>query len=174
MRYRNPMLLLAIAFSTPLSATSCFLARGISPCDPNPAHALLLEINRVRALEGVGPVRPNHMLAQAAQRHADALQRGEGGGHFGADGSDPLLRITDAGYRPQAFGENIAWGSLTPDRIVQAWMDSPGHRLVLLGPDYDEVGLGGILDQGRPIWVADFGTQPEESAGRCHPWPLQH
>ena len=162
--------LLVLAASSLLA--SCIPPLGVTPCGENPAQELLAEINRVRRLEGVPPVRPNEHLARAAQAHASSLAQGQGSGHFGVDGSDPLIRIRAAGYLPLEFGENIAWGSSAPARIVRAWMDSPGHRLVLLDPDYDEIGLGGALDPDNPIWVADFGAQKERANGRCHPWPV--
>jgi uncharacterized protein YkwD len=164
-------LLLALAYL--VLHSSCIPPMGVSPCPHNPAQGLLAEINRVRSLAGVPPVRPNEHLARAAQGHATDLAAGRGDGHFGPDGSDPLVRITDAGYMPNAFGENIAWGSSTPERIVQAWMDSPGHRMVLLDPYYDEIGLGGVPEAGPPIWVADFGAQREPATGRCHHWPIE-
>ena len=113
---------------------------------------------------------PNALLMRAGQSHAQALADGTASGHFSADGSDPLERITDAGYLPRAFGENTATGSSAPERIVRAWLESPGHRAVLLDPMQEEVGLGGVLDTDRPVWVADFGASRESSEVRCHLW----
>lgn len=155
---------------------SCALLSGcasmlrLPECAANPAQNLLGEINEVRAREGVPPLRPNVLLARAAEAHARSLAGGDASGHLGSDGSDPLQRITDAGYPPLTFGENTATGSSAPRRIVEAWLASPGHRLVLLDPSYEEVGLGGALDTDRPVWVADFGSQSEPPDTRCHPW----
>lgn len=156
-------------------ASSAFLSSCITPlrpsrCEANPAQQLLIEINEARAREGVPPVWPNALLAGAAEGHAQALAEGTASGHFGPAGSDPLQRITDAGYLPLAFGENVAMGSLVPRLVVEAWLRSPGHRLVLLEPSYREVGLGGVLDPDHPIWVADFGGALESPETRCHPW----
>jgi len=129
-----------------------------------------MEINAVRTREGALPLWPNIQLARAAQGHAQALADGEASGHFGADGSDPLQRITDAGYLPNAFGEDIAMGSAAPRLIVEAWMRSPAHRQVLLDPSLREVGLGGISSPDKPIWVADFGARAQAAETRCHPW----
>ena len=168
---RTPPLVTILWFALAASASmsSCILPLRTSGCRANPAQQLLIEINGARARAGVPPVWPNVRLARAAEAHAQALAEGGASGHFGPTGSDPLQRITDAGYLPLAFGENIATGSLAPRLIVEAWLASPGHRLVLLDPAVQEVGLGGVLDSDPPIWVADFGSGREISETRCHP-----
>ena len=57
-------------------------------------------------------------------------------------------------YRAEMFGheniqdhvwgvrENIASGVRTPEQIVQAWMNSPGHRSAILGETYLTIGIG--------------------------------
>jgi uncharacterized protein YkwD len=169
MRTLPPASILLFALASSASLSSCILPLGTSKCRASPAQQLLIEINEARARAGVSPVWPNVRLARAAEAHAQALVRGEASGHLGPNGSDPLQRITDAGYLPLAFGENIAMGSLAPRLIVQAWLESPGHRLVLLDPQVREVGLGGVLDSDNPIWVADFGSGKESTETRCHP-----
>ena len=153
-----------------VSLSGCASALRVAHCPANPAQDLLVEINAARADAGVPPLRPNPLLAQAATEHAVALSEGRAAGHYGEDGSDPLQRISETGYLPIAFGENTATGSAAPERVVAAWLDSPGHRTVMLDPSYREVGLGGALDSGRPVWVANFGTSTEEAAARCHAW----
>ena len=148
----------------------CILPPRPRQCEANPAQRLLEEINEVRAREGIRPVWPNLLLARAAQAHARALSAGEASGHFGSDGADPLQRMTAEGYHPRAFGENTATGAADPRLIVEAWLRSPAHRQVLLDSDVEEVGLGGVLDTDRPVWVADFGAGIETSETRCHPW----
>lgn len=173
MRTSRVVPILRVSLASPVLLFGCATGPGVSECGANPAQRLLFEINEARASEGVPPVWPNAMLVSAAQAHAQALADGTASGHLGADGSDPLERITEAGYLPIAFGENTATGSSAPARIVEAWLASPGHRTVLLAPSYDEVGLGGVLDIDRPVWVADFGARKESSDVRCHPWREQ-
>ena len=164
---------LALNLCLVVSLPGCATLPQASECDANPAQALLIEINQARTQEGVPPVWPSPVLIRAAQAHAQALADGTAEGHFSADGSDPLERMTAAGYLPIAFGENTATGSSTPARIVAAWLASPGHRAVLLDASLEEIGLGSVLDIDRPVWVADFGTQQESSDVRCHAW-LEH
>ena len=170
MRASPPALTLTPAFAASVFFAGCVTLPRVSECAANPAQDLLVEVNGARAREGVPPVWPNTLLIRAAQAHAQELADGKASGHVGADGSNPLERITDAGYLASAFGENTATGSSDPEPIVAAWLTSPGHRAVLLDPSLEEIGLGGVLDTDRPVWVADFGARRESSEVRCHLW----
>ena len=72
------------------------------------------------------------------------------------------------GLSQWAFGENIAWGmdSLgTPEAIVEAWMNSPGHAANILSGQFREIGVG--FASGTPsnpdanggIYTTDFGLR---------------
>ncbi|MFA7682367.1 MAG: CAP domain-containing protein [Candidatus Peribacteraceae bacterium] len=52
-----------------------------------------------------------------------------------------------------AVGENIAKGQLTPQQVMQDWMNSPGHRSNILHPQFEEMGVGIF----GAVWVQDFG-----------------
>jgi uncharacterized protein YkwD len=80
-------------------------------------------------------------------------------------------RARRAGYLRNddyALGEDIAWGEgelSTPDSIVTAWMNSAGHRAVILDRDYRDVGVGIVA--GVPVdaelpgatFVLDVGSR---------------
>jgi hypothetical protein len=57
------------------------------------------------------------------------------------------------------LGENLAWGTgglATPGAIMQAWMNSPGHRENILNPDFREVGIGVVA--GNPAAADGYGA----------------
>ncbi len=63
--------------------------------------------------------------------------------HERPDGSRCFAVLND--YNINSFytlGENIAYGYLTPESVVEAWMDSPGHRANILNPDYTSIAVG--------------------------------
>jgi uncharacterized protein YkwD len=103
----------------------------------------------------------NPLLTAAAAAHAkDQAERGEMS-HEGADGSHPADRVKRAGYQYLACGENVAYGSWTPDRLMQGWMDSPPHRKNILG-DFTEIGAArATAVDGNNYWAVVFGK----------PWP---
>lgn len=63
----------------------------------------------------------------------------------------------DVGYEFILIGENIALGNFGGDEaLVQAWMDSPGHRANILNSRYTEIGIAAErgLYKGKKVWLA--------------------
>lgn len=54
-------------------------------------------------------------------------------------------------------GENIARGQADAAAVMQAWMNSPGHRANILNCDFKTLGVGVHLGSGGPWWTQDFG-----------------
>jgi uncharacterized protein YkwD len=46
------------------------------------------------------------------------------------------------GISYKAAGENIAMGQRTPEEVVTAWMNSPGHRANILNANFTHLGVG--------------------------------
>jgi uncharacterized protein YkwD len=140
------------AASPPCAATT--VAAGQAPA-AIVGRAVRCLVNARRAANGLAPLRPSRQLRVAAEAHgADMVSH-----RFFAHVSPFSGAITDrarrAGYVQNddyALGEDIAWGEAelsTPDAIVTAWMNSPGHRAVILDPDFRDVGVG--ITTGVPV-----------------------
>jgi uncharacterized protein YkwD len=52
-------------------------------------------------------------------------------------------------------GENVAWNQKSPEAVMHAWMNSPGHRRNILNPSYSEIGVGAVVSNG-PYWTQHF------------------
>jgi uncharacterized protein YkwD len=134
--------------------------------------ATLCLLNRERARHGLAPLRRNPILELASQGHSEDMAARNFFAHETPDGADPGARMAAAGYPVTAAttGENLAWGEeskSTPVRIVQAWMDSPGHRANILRPKFTEVGVGvahesptASVDHRVGVYTTDFGGPP--------------
>ena len=81
-------------------------------------------------------------LANAAQSHAKDMMENNYFSHTGLNGSTPGDRITAEGYRWQTYGENIARGYGTAQRVMDGWMASEGHRKNILNDAFTEIGIG--------------------------------
>lgn len=58
----------------------------------------------------------------------------------------------------KAYGENLGKGyNSNPERIVDAWMDSTGHRANILREDYTSIGVVAYNVEGTVYWVQLFG-----------------
>ena len=122
---------------------------------------------RPRARRGCGP---RASLAKAAGAHSRDMVRHDFFAHDSPTGSTPKERIDRAGYfdgaSSWAMGETIAWGSggrATPASIVRSWLNSPGHRAILLDGRYKDLGVGIALGApghgGGATFTGDFGAR---------------
>ncbi|WP_315789600.1 CAP domain-containing protein [Fischerella sp. JS2] len=110
--------------------------------------------NEERAKNGLAPLKENAELNYAADEYAEQMSETGVLSHTGPDGSQPWDRAKTVGYEAQTMGENIARGQKTPEEVVAAWMNSPGHRANILNSKYTEIGVG--FDDN--FWVQDFGS----------------
>ncbi|MFC7528144.1 CAP domain-containing protein [Actinoplanes sp. GCM10030250] len=77
--------------------------------------------------------------------------------HVWRDGSTFVTRTRAAGYR-QPAGENIAWGYRSANEVVDAWMESPGHRANILNCGAKSIGAGvAYAADGTPYYTQVFG-----------------
>lgn len=134
---------------------------------PNPATpaadnsgAVLGLINQQRAANGCGPVSTNGQLSSAAARHAKDMLASGVKGHDGSDGSTSQSRVADVGY-PGTWAEIVYWGfggGGTPQAAVDWWMNSPGHRAIMLNCDFKAVGVSAVSADGKMTSVGVFGA----------------
>ncbi len=135
---------------------------------------IVREINRVRAAEGLRPLKVSPALRSVAFVHSRTmLQRGFFD-HTSPDGTSATDRI----LRSYPGRPNRAWavgevlfstsGALTAREAVARWLASPGHRGILLSTQWREVGIGvarsplaGGAFNNLPAVVAtaDFGAR---------------
>ena len=54
----------------------------------------------------------------------------------------PFQMIQSFGLTFRTAGENIAYGQRTPQAVVNAWMNSSGHRANILSASYTQIGVG--------------------------------
>lgn len=76
--------------------------------------------------------------------------------HTRPNGSSFSAVLKENGISFQGAGENIAWGQRTPEQVVNAWMNSEGHRANILNPRYTSIGVGYYLNGATPYWAQLF------------------
>nr|WP_267244837.1 sigma-70 family RNA polymerase sigma factor [Streptomyces sp. PR69] len=116
-------------------------------------------VNAERAKEGCGPVSGNAQLHEAALNHSEDMAARDYFDHSSPEGTGPGERITAAGYRWSTYGENIARGQQSAAKVMESWMNSPGHRANILNCSFKEIGVGVHEAQGGPWWTQVFGAR---------------
>lgn len=117
---------------------------------------VLALVNKERAAVGCPVLTVNEKLTKAAQDHSEDMAAHSNMSHTGSDGSDPGQRITRAGYQWSAYAENVAYGYDTAAKVMEGWMNSPGHKRNILDCNVKEIGIG--LAQPGQYWTQDFGA----------------
>jgi uncharacterized protein YkwD len=153
---------LLAAFSvTPLTATA-----AASPTVDSRERAIVRAINRQRARHGLAAVRTSRRLARAADFHSWEMLDADYFAHESRDGASFDQRVRRYA-KHRSLGETLAMlggcGDGSARRVVRMWMNSSGHRAVLLSSAYRRIGIGkraGNLGGNRACVVtADFGSR---------------
>jgi hypothetical protein len=139
------------------------------------ANDVLNLVNKERQAAGLAPLTRAVELDRAAQKYAQYMADAGFFSHNGPDGSTPSARIKAEGYSGYTWGENIAMGQPTPEAVMQAWMNSSGHRANILHSSFKEIGIGvAKAAGGRSIyWVQDFGARNGGGGGTAPPAPAK-
>ncbi|MCZ7420415.1 CAP domain-containing protein [Verrucosispora sp. WMMA2121] len=130
-----------------------------SPSDDVTAEAaeVVKLVNAERAKAGCGALSIDDKLMTAAQRHSQDQADHRNMSHTGSDGSDPGDRIDRVDYAWRTYGENVAWNQRTPAAVMDAWMNSDGHRANILNCAFTEIGVGVARSNG-PYWTQVFAA----------------
>jgi uncharacterized protein YkwD len=118
--------------------------------------AVLVLVNRERATAGCSPVTAGSALDGLAQAFSEDMAARDFFDHTDPDGDSPWDRAEQAGITDLG-GENIARGQADAQAVMDAWMNSAGHRANILNCDYRTLGVGIHFGAGGPWWTQDFG-----------------
>lgn len=141
-----------------------------------PTNAALLELHNLvnearseprkcgdKSMPAVAPLKYDQYLGQAAQTHAEDMAVNKYFSHDSLDGSSFVDRINRTPFTGDPGGENIASGQQSASAALSGWLNSPGHCVNLMDPDFDVVGYGYSEYKdpkySTPVtyWVQDFG-----------------
>ncbi|MFJ8824507.1 CAP domain-containing protein [Streptomyces sp. NPDC102467] len=120
------------------------------------AAQVLTLVNQERAKAGCSPVTADSGLAALATAFSEDMAARNFFDHTDPDGATPWDRAKKAGITDLG-GENIARGQANAQSVMDAWMNSPGHKANILNCDYKTLGVGVHFGSGGPWWTQDFG-----------------
>ncbi|WP_367566657.1 CAP domain-containing protein [Lacrimispora sp.] len=112
-------------------------------------------VNAERAKEGLAPLTIDPVVEKAADVRAREIQSKFD--HTRPNGSSFSSALKEQGADFRGAGENIAWGQQTPKEVMNAWMNSPGHRANIMNKSYTHIGVGNVQNgSGTQYWVQLF------------------
>lgn len=119
------------------------------------AEQVVKLVNEERAKAGLSALTMDTNLTAAANTRAKEIK--ELFSHTRPDGSSFSTVLKEQGVTFRGSGENIAWGQKTPEQVMNAWMNSTGHRANILNENFKNIGVGYYQDEnGVNHWVQLF------------------
>lgn len=111
-------------------------------------------VNKIRAENGLKPLTYNWQLSRVARYKSEDMRDNRYFSHISPTYGSPFQMIKNFGLTYRTAGENIAKGQTTPSGVVNAWMNSSGHRANILNPAFSEIGVG--YASGGHYWTQMF------------------
>jgi uncharacterized protein YkwD len=125
------------------SLTGAMVAPPMPAAPPalHPIEARIIEkTNSERARHGLAPLAVDTSLVRSARKHAAWMTNNRSMTHTSAP-----------------VGENIAMGQHSSGEVLNAWMNSSGHRANILNPGYRRIGVAAYATpQGTIFWCQQF------------------
>lgn len=114
--------------------------------------------NAERKKEKLNPLKAAPLLFASARKHSANMAKKDELEHE-LDDKTVKDRIVAEGYKFGRLAENIAKGQKSPKAVLEAWMNSDGHRKNILTPELTEIGIGIEKNaKGQIYWTQNFGT----------------
>ena len=143
----------ATATAAPASASAATARASVMSMAPETYEKRVQHwVNRVRAKRGLRQLRVARCTDRVAERWTRHLAAGD---LFFHQSMQSVLERCNARYA----GETLGRGAITPKRLVRMWMESDGHRAILISPQPRRIGIGSVPDAwGRWVTTANFMT----------------
>ena len=111
-------------------------------------------VNVQRSQNGFSPLTANWELSRVARYKSQDMADNRYFSHTSPTYGTPFQMMKSFGLRFRTAGENIAYGQRTPQAVVNAWMNSSGHRANILNASYTQIGVGYVA--GGNYWTQMF------------------
>ena len=111
-------------------------------------------VNAERAKYGLSPLAQDKGAAEVAHLRAKEIVKAFS--HTRPDGSSCFTAAKELGVSYRSAGENIAYGYPTPQKVVEGWMNSEGHRKNILSASFSKIGIGCYKSNGVLYWSQFF------------------
>jgi uncharacterized YkwD family protein/spore coat assembly protein SafA len=98
--------------------------------------------NQERAKHGLKALTQDWELSRVARFKSTDMRDKNYFSHDSPTYGSPFTMMKNFGISYRSAGENIAAGQTTAQEVVQAWMNSPGHRANILSANYTYIGVG--------------------------------
>lgn len=99
-------------------------------------------VNEIRTQNGLKALTYDWELARVARIKSQDMKDNLYFAHNSPVYGTPFQMMKNFGISYRSAGENIAKGYATPQAVVNAWMNSSGHRANILNANFTHIGVG--------------------------------
>lgn len=110
--------------------------------------------NAEREKQGLSQLKVDLELSRVAKEKSNDMARNNYFDHNSPVYGSPFDMMKSYGVSYRTAGENIAKGQRSPEEVVNAWMNSEGHRANILNGEFTHIGVG-YVEQGNH-WTQQF------------------
>lgn len=103
-------------------------------------------VNAERAKAGLPALKEDWELSRVAKYKSQDMHDKNYFDHTSPTYGSPFTMMKKFGITYKAAGENIAKGQKSASEVVNAWMNSEGHRANILNKSYTHIGVGFVKD----------------------------
>jgi uncharacterized YkwD family protein len=134
--------------TTPTTPTTPAPTTPTAPTDSVVAYEnkVLELVNVERQKAGLKPLQMDEAVRNVARKKSEDMQAKKYFSHTSPTYGSPFDMMKQFGISYKAAGENIAMGQRTPEEVVKAWMNSPGHKANILKADFTHIGVGYVAN----------------------------
>ena len=114
-------------------------------------------VNIERSKAGLNPLTLDSSVSNVATKKSQDMIDNNYFSHNSPTYGSPFDMLKKFGISYKTAGENIAMGQKTPKEVVNAWMNSEGHRKNILNPNFSKIGVGVAQKSGGSLyWTQIF------------------
>ncbi|MDF9761024.1 putative YkwD family protein [Peribacillus simplex] len=110
--------------------------------------------NAEREKQGLAALKIDTKLSKVARIKSQDMKDKNYFDHNSPTYGSPFDMMKQFGISYTSAGENIAQGQQTPEEVVQAWMNSEGHRENIMNPNFTHIGVGYVASGN--YWTQQF------------------
>lgn len=103
-------------------------------------------VNEIRVQNGLKELTYDWELCRVARYKSQDMKDNRYFSHTSPVYGSPFQMMKSFGITYRSAGENIAKGQRSPQAVVNAWMNSSGHRANILNASFTHIGVGYVAD----------------------------
>lgn len=129
----------------------------ISSSVANYENEVVRLVNKIRTQNGLKSLNTDWELSRVARIKSQDMKDLGYFSHTSPTYGSPFQMMKNFGISYKSAAENIAHGQKSPQAVVNAWMNSSGHRKNILNSTYNKIGVG-YVEKGN-YWTQLFIKQ---------------